>query len=414
MILSETTTSERTELRSHLQDIADEQFEVSAISRALSRAIHESDITTEQKTKGLRFIRAWTQYNHNNPFNSNDPFAIRYHVTRFAAQELGEIVNSEPLIAVNLSEVTHNGVTYGDLIAQHTLPAILNDPDIAIVGGAARLGLKMMAGVDIKAELPVNDIDAVISTNTPSVSAKAKQYGVDLSGAKIVDGDIRSSLDSLVTNFDCTINQAAVYQGKLFYTERSLTDIQEGNIRLIAKNDPLFGSEGVVLPDGNVYINRVGFYRGLSFLLRGKGQRLIVSEENIEREKASIGRYWQILLFVKLMPMKDDIARYNAIGHWHELASRLGVTETPHPEAFLAELMEAYPETHAGNKRQFNAENQARWIISRLINEAASRLYEEEEFIPPDTYTESNLSLADSFTDYDYQSFLAAAQSARQ
>ena len=413
-MLRESITDEPRALRSYLQTAADGEPEAGTIATAVARAICRSDIAVERKTAGLRFVQSWARYCREHRFISgDDPFAIRYHVAQFAAQELGEFQGSEPLLEVDLSEISRHGVAYEDIISQHTSAEILADPDVAIVGGAARLALKMFAGVDVTAELPISDIDAVISTRSPSVAEKASQYGIDLTGAKIVDGDMRSALDRLATNFDCTMNQAAIYRGKLLYSERGLADVREGNIRVIAKNDPLFGSEGVVLPDGNVYLNRVGFYRGLSFLLRGKGRQLIVSRENIEREKNAIGRYWQILLFVKLLPIQDDTARYQAIGHWHELASRLGVTESPDPESFLGELMTAYPETYAGKKRAFDANGQARWIVGRLIGEVTSRLYEREEFVSPATYTEAHLSLAESFSPYDYESFLRAAQGVR-
>lgn len=413
MSTGEVVTNERRELRSHLQDIADEQNDLGTIPTALAAAIHSAELDTDKKRIGLGFIRAWSRYHRVNNVPEENPFAIRYHITQFAAQELGERLSHETLDEVSLSQVEKDGISFADILSDYVSTDILSDPDVAIVGGTARLALKMLAGVDIKAELPISDIDAVITSDTNDIAEKANEYGIDLSGAKIIDGDVRSALDGLATNFDCTINQAAIYDGKLLYSKRALEDIKEGNIRLIAKNDPLFGSEGVVLPDGNVYINRVGFYRGLSLLLRGKGKQLIVSEENIEREKDSIGRYWQILLFVKLLPMKDESARYEAIGHWHELASRLKVTLTTSPEDFLNELMEAFPETHAGSKRAFNAEGQARWIIGRLIGEAVSHLYDQEEFIPPGTYTEARLTLSNAFNAYDYDSFLNSARMTR-
>lgn len=405
--------AEQRKLRNDLQDIVSAQSELTATPLALAAALHAADISPTTKRDGIAYIRGWVDYTSQHEVPYDNPFAVRYHVSQFAAQELGEQHGYQELQEIDLAHITSGSHSYTDILSRHTSLDILSDPDIAIVGGAARLALKIHAGVAIGAEVPISDIDAVITSKAADIAAKAATYGIDLSGAKIVDGNVRSALDGLATNFDCTMNQAAVHNGKLLFSEQALQDVKEGNIRLIAKNDPLFGSEGIVLEDGNVYINRVGFYRGLSFLLRGKGDRLIVSQENIEREKDNIGRYWQVMLFVKLLPMKDESARYRAIGQWHELAQRIGSTQTSNAADFLQELTEAYPSTNAGKARTFSADAQARWIVGRLVGEAVKHLYQKEDFIPPTTYTEANLALSQTFADYDYDEFMSAAVPSR-
>ncbi len=406
MSLEPELVAERRELRNGLQNIVDQQHLLGAIPLALARGLHEADADVTTKRAGLSYIRDWVEYADQNQVPAEDPFATRYHVSKFAAARLGEQRTYENLQEVNLAQLTSRGRSYADILSGHVSLDILSDPDVAIVGGAARLALKMYAGVDIESELPINDIDAVISSKTGDVAGKASTYGIDLSGTKTVDTDVRSALDGLATNFDCTMNQAAVHGGKLLFSESALCDVKEGNIRLIAKNDPLFGSEGVELPDSTVYLNRVGFYRGLSFLLRGKGDRLLVSEENIEREKDAIGRYWQIMLVVKLAPMPDEAGRYRAIGQWHELAKRMGSTGTANAEEFLDELLEKFPSTNAGARRVFDTNAQARWIVGRLVNETVQHIYGKEEFIPPTTYSEANLTVSDTFAAYDYTALM--------
>lgn len=102
------------------------------------------------------------------------------------------------------------------------------------------------------------------------------------------------------------MNQVAIHNGELLFTDQTLNDTKEGNIRLIGSDDPLFGPDGIILTDGNVYLNQKRLYRGISFLLRGKGKRLIISQENIEAEKDNIGRYWLIILFMKILPIEDE------------------------------------------------------------------------------------------------------------
>lgn len=404
--MTEISLSSFRETRHYLQDVAGEQENISRIPRALLRSLGQLPLTAVQQDRARAMIKSWVEYVNENGV-TGEPFALRYHIPRFAEREFGGERRPETLLEIPLSSVRFEGQKFDDIIADKTSPDILADPDFAIVGGAARLALKIHAGVAIENELPINDIDAVIASSANDIAQKAEYYGVDLSGAKIIDGKIDEKLCELVANFDCTMNQVGVYDGKLWFTQTALDDIQEGNIRLIAKNDPLFGSEGIVMPDGNTYISRKGFYRGLGFLIRGKGENLIVSQENIDQEKDNIGRYWQVLLFVKLLPLKDDETRYRAIGNWHELAKRIGSTQSTNPKAFLEELMKDYPETSAGNRRvNYDTSAQARWIIGRLIGRGAEELYESGTMALPESYAPSSLSLAESFVDYDLNEFM--------
>ena len=369
-------------------------------------------LDSELRGQAIKLIHKWISYAEQHNVSDSDPFSVRYHVTRFAEETFGKQRERINLQEIDVGEVSHKGKTYQELIEPYVSSEILNDENVAIIGGTARLALKMHAGVEIQDELPISDVDIVVSTDA-DIPGKARQYKVDLSGAKIVDGDVRAALPSLITNFDCTMNQVAVHNGKLIFPDRALEDIKNGNIRLIAKDDPLFGSGGAVMPNGNVYLNRNGFYRGLSFLLRGKGKHLIVSQENVEAEKNNIGRYWLVILFVKILPMKDESARKNAIAHWHDIARRIGSTKTENPESFLKELMGQYPETRAysGAEGVFDANAQVRWIIGKLTSKAVDEIYGSEIATLPSTYTEADLELSESVMDYDSDSFMRTVKS---
>jgi len=359
------------------------------------------------RKQAIQLIRRWISYAERNHVSDADPFLIRYHISQFAQETFGEKRERIELRVIAIDALSREKRTYQETIEPYVSPEILRDKDVAIIGGVARLALKMYAGVEIQDEFPISDVDIIISASA-DIPAKAQQYKVSLSGAKIVDGNVQESLSGLITNFDCAMNQAAVHDGKLFFSDQALKDIKEGKIRLIAKDDPLFGSEGVVMPDGNVYLNRRGFYRGLSFLLRGKGKQLIVSQENIEAEKNNIGRYWLVVLFVKILPMKDEGARRAAVAHWHNIAYHIGSTQTPNPESFLKELMVKYPETRAYNETEgaFDTNAQVRWLIGKLTNKAVNRIYGPEITTLPSTYTEANLELSTSVANYDFDSFI--------
>jgi hypothetical protein len=385
-----------------VEDIASLPIEYAKVVR--NQTTH---LDSEIRKRAIYIIRRWVDYVAENNVDKNNPFLIRYHLTLFAEKVFGREREKIDLQEVDIEKVVDNGETYSRIINTYVSNEIVNDNHVALIGGVARLGLKMHAGVSFKDELPINDVDVIISTDV-NIPETAKKYNVDLTGAKVVDGEISLAIQRLITNFDSTMNQVAVYNGKLIFPEKALEDIREGNIRIIAKDDPLFGSEGEVIDDGNVYLNRVGFYRGLSFLVRGKGARLIVSKENIEMEKGNIGRYWLVMLYVKILPMKNIDERKKAIAHWHEIAKRIGSTETNNPEEFLKELKVSYPEMNARGQdnQEFDIENQIRWIIGKLATKATKEVFEKEHKQLPVSYTESNLMLADQVREYDYDSFM--------
>jgi len=405
--------ADRRRLSDSLKDTTNNKPSLSDLPRAYAEVVRSrvSRLDTDKRKEALGIIRDWVAYVEKHNVSDADPFLIRYHLTNFAQESFGKERASIALQEVDLGSVSENGNPYEEVIAPFVSRDIVHDRNVAIIGGTARIALKMYARMSIRDELPINDVDMVVSTDA-DIPATAHKYGVDLSGAKIIDGAVKEALSGLITNFDCTMNQVAVHDGKLFFPDRALRDIKEGNIRLIAKDDPLFGSEGVALPDGNIYLNRNGFYRGLSFLLRGKGQHLIVSKENIEREKDNIGRYWLVMLFVKIMPMKDEKAKKNAIAHWHEIAHRIGSTTAEDPESFFKELMGKYPETRAYSRagNAFDTDAQVRWLIGKLTGKAVDELYGEEETELPSTYTEANLELSDTVGAYDVDSFMRAVK----
>jgi hypothetical protein len=397
-----------------LRDVAKVETELPNLPLKYAEIIRSQTtyLGTEIRKQAIELIRKWVSYAEQHNVSDADPFSVRYHISQFAQETFGKEREHIELQSVAIDNVSLEGKTYQDTIEPYVSPEILCDRDVAVIGGTARLALKMHAGVEIKDELPISDVDIVISTNA-DIPAKVRQYKVDLSGAKIVDGNVQGTLSSLITNFDCTMNQVAVHDGKLFFSDRALEDVKEGNIRVITKDDPLFGSEGVVMPDGNVYLNRNGFYRGLSFLLRGKGKRLIVSQENIEAEKNNIGRYWLVILFVKILPIKDEGARRIAIAHWYDIAHRIGSTQTTDPESFLKELMTQYPETRAysGAEGAFDTNAQVRWLIGKLTSKAVDEIYGAEITTMPPTFTEANLELSPNVADYDFDSFTQAVKS---
>ena len=364
-------------------------------------------LNPDQTVRAIEIVRNWIKYaRENNIGDTPDAFAIRYHLSEFAKLEFGQKKEKVDLLSERINRLSADGFTYSNLIGEKTNPEILNDRRIAIFGGAARLALKMKAGVNFSTEMPLADVD-IIADGKSDITAVSTKYDIDLTGTRVVSGNMLENVKNIATNVDCTMNEVAVYDGNLIYSERALADIKEGNIRLAGKDDPLFGSDGVVLPDGNIYMKRSGFYRTLSFLLRKKGQRIIVSKENIEQEKDNIGRYWLVILFIKLSKIKDERSRNEAVCNWLEVAKNIGSTNAATPLEFLKELLTKYPDTHDfGTHDRFDIDDQVKWIIGKLTSRSVENIFEDEEEIKlPTTYTPANIELPENTKQYDLNGF---------
>lgn len=389
--------------------------ELEQIPRALARALGRTSFDASGRLCVRGIIRRWAEYADSQGVTP-EPISIRYHVPRFAAEAFGHEGTPVEIHSVDLDTLACGDAHYSGILSQATNPEILTDPHVAIFGGVARTALKLHCGVDVATELPLHDVDAVISAHAGDLNGIVQGYGIDISGARVVDGEISDKLIAeILGNVDCTMNEAMLYGGRLYYTQRALEDIRAGVIRMNSKNDPLFGSGVDTYPDGDrEYLRKTAFYRGLSFLTRGIGQSLRVSQENLDREVSEIKRYWLVMLLVKLAPMRDSDARYRAIGHWHDIALRLGATGASTPNAFLDELFADYPGTCMRGKQPGSDESQARWITEKLVVSGLDSLRGPREVELPDTYTPADITLADSFPTYDIGALEGSIEQARR
>lgn len=396
------------EILTGLQKVTQETSDLRDIPIALAKAVRALDIPLSEKQNAHGVIRKWVNYaQSHNILDTTDPFTIRFHLAQFAQNEFGREMPQTSVLTAPLDDVKVDSTSFADVLSKSTSPDILAEQGVAVIGGAARVALKMKLGLPIETELPLNDVD-VIARVSADPSSIAKKYGLDLAGTKVVDAEMSDAINAYMTNVDCTVNQVAVWDGKLHYTKEAEQDLVAGNIRLLCKDDPLFGAEGFVTPSGETYITRAGFYRGLSLLLRGKGDRLVVSRENIEAEKKNIGRYWLVLLFVKVLRMPDEQKRDKAICDWYEVAKEIGSTATDSPEAFFMELLDEFPEMRAyyTNRSTFDAEGQARWIVGKLLGRSLETVLSQTK-VPqlPATYTPSSIILPSQSRTHDLTGF---------
>lgn len=97
----------------------------------------------------------------------------------------------------------------------------------------------------------------------------------------------------------------------------------------------------------------------------------------------------------------------------HDIAQRIGSTQTTNPEDFLKELMTQYLETKVFSvgENTFDANAQIRWLIGKLTSRAVDKIYGERITTLPSTYTEANLELSATVADYDFGSFTQTIKS---
>jgi hypothetical protein len=378
---------------------------------------HETDLTYNQKQEAIQLIRKWLQYVERYDVASNDPYILRSHLESFASSvfptENAEI--GDRIVTTNLGEiVTPNGLTPAELIGNVTDPEILNDERVIVYGGVARTILKALATRDdnslpvsfINSELPISDVDMMI-VGDEEVGEIASHYGSDLSGTKLVQNP-DEEIERYFSMVDVTMNQAIIYKNKLYYTEQALEDARNGLIRAQGSSNPLFGRDSVLLPTGEVYLLRGGFYRALSLLLRGRGAEVVVSQENIDAEKEKIGRYWLVLLFVKLLKMPDGESRDESVLQWHQVAKDIGSTKTSSPTEFLQELIEKFPDFSYGQKdNNFDTEAQTRWLISKLVHRGEELITDTKPSGDnlPAAYTPANITLRSYEGERDLKEF---------
>ena len=377
----------------------------------------DTELSYEQKKEAIQIVRRWLDYVKKYNVTSENPYVLRSHLESFASDnfpteniDVSEQIQSESISSIK----TLDGRTPSQLLEEVTDTSILNDERVIVYGGVARTILKAFATRDdsslpssfIESELPISDVDMMI-VGDENASDIASHYGSDLSGTKIVQ-DPQKEIERYFGMVDITMNQAVVHNGELYYTEQGLQDVRNGLIRAQGSDKPLFDRDSVLLPDGNVYLLRGGFYRTLSVLLRGRGTEVVVSQENIDAEKENIGRYWLVLLFVKLLKMPRGAHQDEAILQWHQIAKDIGSTDTVSPADFLKELIGKFPGFSYGQKDgNFDTEAQTRWLISKLTHRG-------EEFVTnikpgsggvSQTYTPANLKLRQYEGDRDLSDF---------
>ncbi|HEY0010887.1 MAG TPA: hypothetical protein VGB97_03180 [Candidatus Paceibacterota bacterium] len=391
---------------------ATEDGELPGVALSVAKAVaQERKLTPDMRKDLISTVRAWTEYAEDKGVRDDDLFMVRWHLEHFAQQRFNSREASD--LDLQSTAIDHlvlpSGETYKEYVEGVAGGEIFEDRNVAIFGGTSRAALKLhaasQAGLEteqtaalLKPELPLNDIDIIVSK---AALTGQSQFTADLAGTRVVE-DIETDIPSFLKDIDCTFNQSIIHQGKLFYTPQALQDALNGTIRFTDKEDALFGSEIDVLPDGKKYINRKGLYRGFAFLLRGKAQEFPIHKDNLNAEVPKMGRYWVVLLMVKLMSMKDEAKRKEAIGAWYNLAHQLHATTAESPKEFLEELVTKHPEMLSmvvGREKEQEAkfDAQVRWLSTKLIDRSIDAVTNPEGSPPLEGMSDEEVVIDETY-----------------
>jgi hypothetical protein len=312
--------------------------------------------------------------------NSVDFLLLKFHIENFAK----EFFNKNELF----EEIPH-----GQIRIEPTLIAELGidhhwcfTPDAALYGGAARSVLKKVFGCSLENELPLSDLDPIIFAN--SIDGYKKLTNV--SDTKILLGKNKEKeiVTNMLFNTDITMNQAVIYNGSLYFSEQATKDITLSTIRGTGKKQlGIFEPESTIY-QGTSFFYRNGFYRALAFLLSEKGDGIATSYENIIQEGSVMGRYWIILLVVKIMKIQNLLKRDLAIHNWYHLAHTFKATDSGSPRDFLCELLARYPEMKKSFTEKIIGESspsqQITWIMNRALNVFLNKTIFPKEYVFPE------------------------------
>lgn len=262
--------------------------------------------------------------------------------------------------------------------------------DAGICGGVARSILKKILDVSLEGELPFGDIDLVILQK----SIGRYEKSINISDTKILPGvDIEQEvLTSIFYETDVTMNQVMIHNGNIYFSEKAADDIVNRLIRGNGKKCSGIFEEESTMYQHTPYFFRSGLYRAFAFLLAEKGDGIVTSYENLIQEGGIMGRYWIILLAVKLMKIADPLKQELAIHNWYYLAWECKATTAGSPRDFLKELVELFPEMKRYLKGEVmekqNPSKQMGWIANRFLNSFMNKYIFPKEYIFPKNTSE--------------------------
>lgn len=224
-------------------------------------------------------------------------------------------------------------------------------------GGAARLALKLLAlqkmnPMDeeskeaeiliksIEAELPLSDMDLVITEEETDPHGFAKKMGVHPVDIEVMRNLSKGSMIDHFGRRDLSSNQALLTKDQLHYTEKALSDLQTnpGLARSIVPTIPgLFGRESFYV-NKKLYKAANTLYRLVKMVAEGKNTHFTAPRYNLAT--IPLGKHW--LTMARKWIKRDDRAKVFAAAY--SCAKQMGATTTTTPADYFEELLKESPD----------------------------------------------------------------------
>ncbi len=217
-------------------------------------------------------------------------------------------------------------------------------------GGAARVALKLHVLQDmdltspegetllesLRAELPLSDLDLVLTKKEPDILAFAEKMGVHpVDVEEIADFEKAALIDHLGRR-DLASNQALLTRNRLYYTSSAKEQMRKnsGEAKSVVTNIPgLFGRESFFVQKREYFAANT-LYRFVKMVAEGKNTHFVAPRYNFDA--IGMGKYWLIL--VRKWLKRDD--RATVFSRAYLCARQMGATKVEAPADFFEELMD--------------------------------------------------------------------------
>jgi len=221
-------------------------------------------------------------------------------------------------------------------------------------GGAARLALKLFAlqKMDpmsekaeillrsIEAEVPLADMDLVMTSKEPNPHEFAERMGVHPVDIEVVSDFGTGSLIDYLGRRDLSANQAVLTRDLLYFSGNALADFQTdpGLAQSIVPTIPgLFGRESFFV-NKREYKASNTLYRLVKTVSEGKHTHFVAPRYNLDA--IPLGKHW--LTMARKWIKREDRAQVFAAAY--SCAKQMGATKTETPEDFFEELLRESPD----------------------------------------------------------------------
>lgn len=217
----------------------------------------------------------------------------------------------------------------------------------------------------IAAELPLSDVDIVVSKEAEDPRAIAEKMEVPAIDAEGITNWKKAALIDYLGRRDLSDNQALIANGQLFFEESAASHLAEnpGEARSIVAPIPgLFGRETFFV-NKRRYLAANTLYRLVKTVSEGKHEHFNIPKYNLD--SVPLGKYW--LTMVRKWISRPH--RAEIFARAHSCALQMGTTKAKTPAEFLTELLEI--DSHEEEPFKFNelqtTLDGTKWMLKKYV-----------------------------------------------